>query len=284
MRARTGRLRRQHSGGAWGEARARRLLLARLWTAAALTLFGALFAAPVLAHFSEGTQVRTVVVAREEGGLEAYLRVPAPLLFADAVAVAATRSEPFANPFVRVEALGPAVRHRLSLEAIAADPEGWERRLVAAHEWRQSGRPLAARVLGWRVLGREPGRGFGSAEEARAALASEGARLDPVFGDAVVEVALGLDAPAPGAELGLRAGLPPLLLPPGVTIDNHLRDERGAGASRLVEGQLQEWTTLDGSRLAAARAFVWQGIVHILEGPDHVLLVVCIALGAGLQG
>ena len=267
---------RRRSEGARGRPWARRLLLARLWTAAALALLGAFVAAPALAHFSEGTKVRTVIVASgDHGGSRPTTACPHRSC-SRLRSPRTPRGKPFTDPFVRAEALSPGVRYRLSLEAISADPEGWKRRLAGAHEWRQGGRPLTAQVLGWRVLGREPGRGFGSAEEARAALASEGARLDPVFGDAVVEVALSLDAAAAGAELSLRAALPP-----GVTIDNHLRDGRGAGASRVAESQLQEWTTLDGSRFAATRAFVWQGIAHTAEGPDHVLLVVCIALGAG---
>ena len=248
----------------------------------ALALLFALAAAgPAAAHVSENTKVRTIVVAPGEDGLVAFLRVPAPLLFSDAVAASIERGEPFADPFVRTETLGPAVRHRLSLDAVAADPEGFARRLAAAHDWRQTGRPVAAEVTGWRVLGRDPGAGFGTAAEARAAMAQEGARLDPVFGDAVVEIALRLDAPAPGADLGVRSALPPLALPPDMAIDNHLRDERGAGASLVVHGQLGDWATLDGSPLAAARAFAWQGVLHILKGSDHVLLVVCLALGAG---
>lgn len=240
------------------------------------------WAGPAAAHFSEGTKLRTVIVAPGPDGLTAHLRVPAPLLFADAVAAAAEAGTPFADPFVRAERAGPGLRHRLSIEAIEADPEGFEDRLAAALEWRQNGRPLEARVTAWRVLQRDPREGFGTGEEARASLAAGGARLDPVFGDAVVEMSLALDAPAPGADLTLRSALPALPLPDGVEIDNHLRDERGAGASRVVEGQLTEPVTLGGSGLAAAGAFVRQGVLHIIEGPDHVLLVVCIALGAGL--
>lgn len=250
---------------------------ARLLAALALLLAAA---APAAAHFAEGTKPRTVIVAPGEDGLDAYLRVPAPLLFADAVAAAAARQEPFADPFVRAETLGPAIRHRLSLDAVAADPEGFAWRLAAAHEWRQAGRPVAAQVTGWRILGRDPREGFGSAAEARAAMEKEGARLDPVFGDAVVEIALRLDAPVPDAALAVRSALPPLPLPPGVLIDNHLRDERGAGAARVLEGQLQDWVTLEGSRAAALRGFGAEGARRVLAGLDHALFLVCLGLGA----
>ena len=244
-------------------------------------LVAVLLPAAAAAHFSEGTKVRTLVVAHAEDGLAAYLRVPAPLLFADAIAEAAERGAPLADPFLRTETFGPVTRHRLSLEAVEANPGAFAARLADALEWRQNGLPVEARVTGWRILGRDPRAGFGTAEEARAAMAQEGARLDPVFGDAVVEIALALDAPTPETGLTLRAPHPALSLPGGVVVDNHLRDERGPGASLVVEGQLGEPVTLGGSRLAAARAFVWQGVLHIVEGPDHVLLVVCIALGAG---
>ena len=48
-----------------------------------------------------------------------------------------------------------------------------------------------------------------------------------------------------------------------------------------VPGQLDAVAVLDGSLVSALLVFVWQGVVHILVGLDHVLLVVCLALGFG---
>ena len=97
-----------------------------------------------------------------------------------------------------------------------------------------------------------------------AALDGDGPGLDPVFGEAVVDVALALDAPVPAADLALRSDVPALALPPGVSVDNHLRDLRGGSAvSMSVPGQLQDWVTLDGSRLRALAGFARQGAAHI---------------------
>jgi hypothetical protein len=250
-----------------------------LWTATLALLLA--WTTQAAAHFAAGAKVRGVVVAVEGDELLAYARVPAPLLFADAVVDAMETQTPFADPFVRAETLGPAIRHRLSLDALAADPEGFERRLAAALEWRQGGRRIDVEVRSWRVLLRDPQGGFLSAEEARAALAEDGARIDPVFGDAVVDMALALDAPALGADLTLRSALPPLPLPPDVRIDNHLRDERGTGTALVLEGQLEEPLTLEGRRTAALAAHAEEGARAALR-PEHALLVLGLALGAGI--
>ena len=242
----------------------------------------ALAAGPAAAHFSEGTKPRTIVLATSEAGLIAHLRVPAPLLFADRVVEAMQSQEAFTAPFVRAERVGNALRHRLDLAAIERDSARFKARLAEALRWQQNGRPMKARVTSFRIGLRDPGEGFGSRDAAAASIASRGAGIDPIFGDAVVEYTLALGAPMPWAPISIQSAYPPLPLPRGVSIDNHLLDARGATPVSLsVPGQLTEWVTVDGSATAAFAGFVWQGVLHILKGLDHVLLVVCLALGAG---
>jgi len=141
---------------------------------------------------------------------------------------------------------------------------------------------VTAQLITQRIVGRTPRGGFSTPEEARASLAESGARLDPVFGAAVIEAAFVLEAPVPKATLTVASALPTLPLPPGVSIDNHLIDARTATPiSIMQQGQLGHGATIDGSVMRAAAAFTWQGVKHILEGLDHVALVVCLALGAG---
>ncbi len=239
-------------------------------------------AGPAAAHFSEGTKVRTIVLATGDAGLVAHVRVPAPLLFADRVVASMEAQEPFAAPFVRPEPVGGGLRYRLDMTAIERDVAQIEARLADALIWQQNGRPVGANLTEFRIALRDPVEGFRSPEEAAASVSSPGAGIDPVFGDAFVEYTLTLDAPMPRAPLSVRSAYPPLPLPRGVSVDNHLVDARGpTPVSLSVPGQLAEPVTLDGSAMSAFVGFVWQGVLHILKGLDHVLLVVCLALGAG---
>jgi len=239
-------------------------------------------ATPSSAHFSQGGKLRTILLSLEEGRLVAFVRAPAPLLFSDIVREAQASRTPLATPFLYLEETGAGLRYRISLQAIAADGPSFDDRLESAFAWRQNGRPVPARLLDYHVLPRPQGNSFATVEEARTSLATEGARLDPVFGDAVVEALFALAAPLPDGAIEVRSTLPELPLPPGVSVDNHIVDARVEPPVAYTRpGQLPEWAPFDGSAWSAVREFVWQGMLHIVEGLDHVLLVVCLALGLG---
>ncbi len=240
------------------------------------------FASGAWAHFSQGAKLRTIIVAEEEGGLVALARVPAPLIFSDVVREAQISAVPLATPFLYLEETGAGPRYRISLQAIAADQARFEERLRSSLAWQQNGLDLTAGLIGYRLIGREPGEPFGTIADARRSLNAEGARIDPVFGAAIVEIALSIEAPTPGADLVVGSALPELELPAGVSIDNHLVDARvSPPVSYMQPGQLIEPVELDGSLLSSLVGFVWQGVVHILVGLDHVFLVICLALGMG---
>lgn len=236
-----------------------------------------------LAHFQEGTKPRTILIADDpEGGVTAFIRIPAPLLYVREIVAAQADQVPFEAEFLETRRVGNALTFLLSQTDIDAAPEAFAARLASAHEWQQNGRPVAATVLRWRLYDDRPDSAFSSAEDARAALTGPGPVEDPNFGTTYIDFELHLDAPMPRAELALRSALPFLPLPDNVTIDNHIRDVRGDHALPVTEpGQLQNWVRIDGSTWRAVGAFVWQGIVHILVGLDHVFLVICIGLAAG---
>ncbi|MEM9010452.1 MAG: HupE/UreJ family protein [Pseudomonadota bacterium] len=247
-------------------------------------LFALLFAfAPAArAHFEPGANLRTIILAEEDGSLVAYVRSPAPLFFGDVVRTARAEATPLATPFLYFELTGAGARYRLSLDAIAEEPERFEARLARTFAWSEGGPPIAARVLDYRLRQRDPDSSFSTAAEAQAALRAPGARLDPVFGAAVVELRLALDVRDPAAPLTLAAGLPALPLPEGVRIANRVLDARSALAiSQIAPGQLQTAVVLGHGWLDTVLEFTWQGALHIIQGLDHVLLVVALALGLG---
>lgn len=235
------------------------------------------------AHFTDGTKPRTILVADlESEGLVVYLRVPAPLFYAADVVDAQARQVPFEAQFLDVSRVGNALAFRLSQSAIDDSPVAFADRLNAAHMWRQNGRPIAPRVVRWAIHPKLPESPFSSVAEARASLSIPPPAVDPALGTAYIDVELVLEGAKQPFDLQVKSAQAPLPLPADVSIDNHLRDLRGGSAVSITEsGQLQDWVTIDGSALRAALTFVWQGILHILLGADHVLLVVCIALGAG---
>ena len=241
------------------------------------------FVAASVARFTQGSKPRTILIADwEDKGLLVYLRVPAPLFLAGDIVDAQNRQVPFEAQFLTVNRVGNALVFSLSQSDISDNPNDFSDRLNAAHMFRQAGRPVEARVLRWAIHSDLPKTSLSSVAEAREALSTPVLEVDPSFGAAYIDVELALDEAEQRLDLQVKSALPFVILPPSVSIDNHIRDLRGSSAVSIREtGQLQDWVTVDGSSLRAGLIFVWQGILHILLGTDHVLFVVCIPLGAG---
>lgn len=235
------------------------------------------------AHFSDSTKPRTILVTSSGGsGLTVYIRAPAPLFYARDVVAAQDAQVPFEAEFLTVSRVGRAFAFGLSVDAINADPERFAERLRKAYAWRQDGVLLKAEVQGWALHEDRPTSPIATAEDALARLEAPPATGVLTFGTSYIDLALHLPDAARRTPLEVRSTHPFLPLPRDVTIDNHIRDLRGVWpVSVTAPGQLETPVLLHGSPIRAALEHVWQGVVHILIGADHVLLVVCIALGAG---
>ena len=234
------------------------------------------------AHFAEGTKVRTILVSIEDGALIAYVRAPAPLVFSDLVGRAQVDRVPLVSPFLKAETTITGTRYRLDSAAIARNLHAFEQRLSHALVFSQAGLHLPGSLAGFAIHDRRPATPPETGSQARAALATRHSAGAPLFGEAVIDYMVVLDSQDPAGILAIHAGYAPLLPGPGVAIDNHLIDARVAPpVSTTAPGQLETPVLMDGSRLSTFLHFVHQGSLHILEGLDHVLLVIALALGVG---
>jgi len=233
-------------------------------------------AAPAAAHFVLGGEVRIVHVDRDAG--ELLLRIPAPLAYAKALSA---RSDPTARveaPFVEAVDMGARWAHRLDTARIAAGRTAFMDFVARGYRLEAPDGPVALTPLSVSVAARADLPSFASPEDARDA-ASRPDVPAPWVGEAVIH--LRLKAVSLPDELTLASTLPEMVLPPQTFIDNHIFDWQGGGVQRRqVAGQLIEPVSLRRAPLAVMAEMTWQGILHILLGPDHVLFVICITLGA----
>lgn len=235
-----------------------------------------------MAHFSDGTKVRTILITESGGALVAYVRVPAPLLFSDLVGRSQVEQVPLKSPFLKVEATGTGSRYRLDMAAIEGSRQGFEDRLLKALIFSQAGLDLPGRLTGFKVHERRPEEPLDSQALARSMLSTTGLGPDPLFGQAMIDYAVRLESSDPAGVLSIRSGYAPLLPGPGVSLDNHLIDARvSPPVSTTAPGQLETPAVIDGAWLSTFLHFIHQGMLHILEGLDHVLLVIALALGVG---
>ncbi|WP_421854603.1 HupE/UreJ family protein [Oricola sp.] len=249
----------------------------RVFLAAILACLASL---PASAHFSEGTKLRTILIASNGDRLTAYLRTPAPLLFADTIETARAEDRPLESPFLKGEFLGTGYSYVIPTKAVVDRKEALAERIAGSLAWTQDGKPVDVTVETVRLRTREPDSAFDTQKAAANAIALESTGLDPNFGEAYFEITLTLHAPDNAGALQVRSTLPAIEVAANVTIDNHIIDARGeTPIAYTMEGQLESAATIDGSLVGTLARFTWQGVLHIIEGIDHVFLVVCLALG-----
>lgn len=239
---------------------------------------------PAAAHFSKGVKLRTILVTEDKvhGGVIAYVRSPAPLVFSDLILAAQTGQKALQSSFLIPEATDTGLQYRLRLPPYSEHQGAILHRLEWTLTFSQSGLPLESRTLDYTVHARAPQQRLETADQCELALTAPRPDKAPVFGDAVIDYKLWLPEADPNLELSVVSGLPPVITNSDVAIDQHLRDLRLDPPQALaVPGQLEKPVTLGGSRVYETVLFVLQGIRHILEGPDHLLLIVALVLGVG---
>ena len=256
----------------------------------ARVLFGLLLSALVLssavaeAHFNVNARNRIVLVERQDDAIRLTMRVPTPLIFAREITARASLDEPVVAPFVETTSAATGYLYYLDFAAIAADPETFGLKVASGYRFTVGGAVAYPEFVAVKVhrLGSEPP--LTTPEEASAALAGPdltGGSERVFVGDTTTDVALvftGIDGHAP---LEVVSALPAMELPGGFGLDNHFVDFRGDRVQVTnVPGQLTEPVLLDASLLRALKTFVVQGVIHIIEGPDHVLFVLCITIAA----
>lgn len=233
-----------------------------------------LFVVPVTAHshFETGTKIRTIVISGDD---RIYVRVPAPLAFADVIAEANTNQAPLSTEYLYLEQTGQGARYRMSASEVISD----DFRGQIAKSLLING--LVPRVDQHRLLLRDPRSGFDTPDAAHTSIIQNPTKLDPVFSEAMIEYSIQFDTSGP---LSIQSGMPEIKLPGGVTIDNHIIDARRSGHILvMITGQLIQPFETQTEPLQEFESFLWRGVSHILTGPDHILLVVCLAIGLGFS-
>jgi hypothetical protein len=239
---------------------------------------------PLSAHFLLNLNVRIFHVERTAEGLRLYLRTPMPYLVADKTGPFDADGLPAPAPFTTNSLEDGKPAHRIDPGAVLADPFGLGQIALDGLRVTRAGQTLPGEVERMRasVVGSQPD--FATLEEARDALA--GAEVYPAdakaayVGDVVVDVRLFVATDDPLGTFEIASTLDPGL--PGQEDTANLILDHGPGQTQVYRsrGLLAEPVALTRSAWSAIVTFIKEGVRHILSGWDHVLFVVCLALGA----
>ena len=250
-----------------------------------LPLFVLLFAtAPANAHFLLNLNVRIFHVDHLADGLRVYLRTPMPYLVAGRVGPVGANGLPEPAPFTTNRMEQDKLVHYVDHGQLRRDPIGLGVLAAEGFRFDADGNPLEARVEQLRVypIGTQPE--FATLDEAKAAFAGGFVfpeTADPLYvGDAVVDIVLRYRIGAPIYEYAVSSTLDPGL--PGQEDTANLILDYGPGGTQVfrARGLLAEPVAISRSALSAVVTFIKEGVRHILGGPDHVLFVLCLVLGA----
>ncbi len=243
-----------------------------------------LFAATASAHFLLNLNVRIFHVEHVQDGLRVYLRTPMPYLVADKVGDDVGENLPAPAPFTTNAREDGQLVHYIDTVQIASDPLGLGRLASDGLTISRDGVRLIGEVTDVQLhrVGEEPG--FATLDEAREAFAPTDVAPEasiPVYvGDVIVDVLIRYPTEAPVSAYALSSTLNPGL--PGQETTANVILDYGPGNPQIFRsrGLLNEPVTISRSQIAAFTTFIYEGMVHILEGIDHVLFVICLILGA----
>ncbi len=239
---------------------------------------------PASAHFLLNLNVRIFHVDQRFDGLNVYVRMPMPYLVADRVGAVGADGLPEPARYTSNRMEDGNLVHYVDFDQLRRDPGGLGTFAAEGIQLVAMDRVLEAVIEEIRVypLGTQPD--FATLDEAKRAFVAEQAypaEESAVYaGDAVVDVMLSYQTGKPIYAYTLSSSLDPGL--PGQEDTANLVLDYSPGGVQVfrARGLLADPVSISRSILSALTTFVKEGIRHILEGLDPVLLVLCLTLGA----
>ena len=236
-----------------------------------------------VAHFLLNLNTRIIHVEHLSNGLRVYLRLPMPYLVANLVGPDQAEGLPEPAPYTRNQREDGNVVYYLDVDALHADPSGLGELVAIGHQFASSGVTLQAQVETVRVYPGSKQPPFSTLDEARASF--QDVLYPPEFpvtyvGDTVVDAMLLFTNQGATTSYTLSSSLNPGLPGQEKTANLILDYYPGSVEVFRARGLLDDPIAISRSPWAAAITFIKEGMWHILEGLDHVLFVICLALGA----
>ena len=247
----------------------------------------ATFSATASAHFLLNVNIRVFHVVHERARIRLLVRLPMPYLVADKLGAESADGTRVPAPYTTNRMEDDTLVHYLDADALRSAPEGLGAILADGTVLEVDGMVLTADIGRVRAYPSTKQIPFALLEEAEAALAGPAYPQgfeETYVGDTIVDAELIYATGGRVNRYTLRSSLDPGL--PGQDETANLILDHAAAPPLIfrVRGLMAEPVEVSHSVLDAAWTFVKEGVRHILEGPDHVLFVLCLVLGAATLG
>ena len=250
----------------------------------AILLLGFFFSSTAFAHFKLNLNVRVIHVDHRSDGLEIYMRLPMPYLVADLLGEADANGLPTPAPYTSNRMEEGKLAHYVDAKAINASLDEMKRLIqkglqISVEE--EAGTLEVDKVYFYKNGTQSD---FSTLEEAKASFDKENDlsifKNEVYVGDTTIDVRLHYKSSHTINAYGISSTLDPKL-PDQDETANVILDYSPSGVQVFRErGLLLKPILITNSSWDAMVTFIKEGVKHILDGPDHVLFVICLVLGS----
>ena len=236
------------------------------------------------AHFKLNLNVRIVHVEHSQDGLNVYLRLPMPYLVAHLLGEIDENGLPAPAPYTRNRLEDGKLVHYVDAAQLRQSTDGLALLTGRGLDLSVDGKVISAEVDRVHLYPNGTQPDFATLEDARRAFQETASfdafEQDVYVGDTTVDVLMRYPTGEAVYRYALSSSLDPGLPDQDETANLVLDYSPGGVQVFRARGLLQEPVVVTRSLLDAVVTFVKEGVVHILEGLDHVLFVICLVLGA----
>jgi len=236
------------------------------------------------AHFKLNLNVRIVHVEHLADGLNVYMRLPMPYLVAHLLGEVGENGLPSPAPYTSNRLEGGKLVHYVDGAQLKQSTDGLA--LLAGQGLSLSidGKIVNLEVDRVNIYRNGTQPDFATLEDARQAFERKQTfaefEQDIYVGDTTVDALLRYTSQGAVYQYALSSSLDPGL-PDQDETANLVLDYSPSGVQVFrARGLLHEPVVVTRSLLDAVLTFIKEGVIHILEGLDHVLFVICLVLGA----
>ena len=255
--------------------------IARLYLFIALSL---LCVTTTSAHFKLNLNVRIVHVEHLADGLQVYMRLPMPYLVAHLLGEVDETGLPSPAPYTRNRLEDGKLVHYVDVAQLKQSTDGLALLAGQGLSLSVDGKIVNLEVDRVNIYRNGTQPDFATLDDARQAFQKN--QLFDVFeqgtyvGDTTVDVLMRYTSQGAVYQYALSSSLNPGLPDQDETANLVLDYSPGGVQVFRARGLLQEPVVVTRSLFDAVVTFIKEGVIHILEGLDHVLFVICLVLGA----
>ena len=234
-------------------------------------------------HFKLNANIRLYHVVHEDGQIRLLARMPLAYLIADKLGSIQEDGLPAPAPYSTNLLIDDILNHKLDAATLREDPKGLGQFFADGTIIKISDKelkPVVGRVVAYPLNKQKP---FSTLNEAESSLSSDVYNSDykeAFIGDTIIDIELVYSTNKKIKKYTIQSLLNPGL-PKQEETANLIIDHRNKKPNIYrITGLLDKSVNITNSAIKAFSTFVVNGFIHILEGYDHILFILCLIVGA----